>query len=64
MIYAVFTIQEYSKLAAAGKLDQAEVQAEIDGAKARLGGTGDMKAFPNLEFNEPNFASAVEFSLA
>ena len=40
-IQALFVgkIKEYSKLATAGKLDQAEVNAEIDAAKARLGAT-------------------------
>merc|ERR1712117_258689 len=64
-IQAIFVgkIQEYSKLAAAGKLDQAEVQAEIDAAKARLGGSGDMKAFPKLEFSDKDLSAGVAFSL-
>merc|ERR1712127_627270 len=64
-IQAIFVgkIQEYSKLAAAGKLDQAEVQAEIDAAKARLGGSGDMKAFPALAFADSDLSAGVAFSL-
>lgn len=53
----------HSKLASAGKLDQAEVNAEIDAAKARLGATGDMKAFPTLEFSDPDFSTVVDFKL-
>jgi hypothetical protein len=64
-IQALFVgkIKEYSKLASAGKLDQAEVNAEIDAAKARLGATGDMKAFPTLEFSDPDFSTVVDFKL-
>merc|ERR1712066_346618 len=64
-IQAIFVgkIQEYSKLAQAGKLDQAEVQAEIEAAKARLGATGDMKAFPTLEFTDPELSHVVDFKL-
>merc|ERR1711881_530793 len=64
-IQAIFVgkIQEYSKLATAGKLDQAEVQAEIEAAKARLGATGDMKAFPTLEFSDPDLSHVVDFKL-
>merc|ERR1712032_79649 len=64
-IQALFVgkIKEYSKLSAAGKLDQAEVDAEINAAKARLGATGDMKAFPTLEFSDPDFSKAVDFKL-
>merc|ERR1712139_735337 len=64
-IQAIFLgkVKEYSKLAAAGKLDQAGVDAEIAAAKARLGGSGDMTAFPKLEFSDPDFAHAVEFKL-
>merc|ERR1739848_446613 len=64
-IQAIFVgkVKEYSKLAAAGKLDQAEVNAEIEAAKARLGATGDMTAFPKLEFSDPDFSHAVEFKL-
>ena len=53
----------YSKLASAGKLDQAEVNAEIEAAKARLGATGDMKAFPKMEFSDPDFSNVVDFKL-
>ena len=52
-IQALFVgkIKEYSKLATAGKLDQAEVNAEIDAAKARLGATQRfMKTLANLSF--------------
>ena len=64
-IQAIFVgkIKEYSKLASAGKLDQAEVNAEIEAAKARLGATGDMKAFPKLEFSDPDFSNVVDFKL-
>merc|ERR1711988_121619 len=64
-IQAIFVgkIKEYSKLASAGKLDQAEVNAEIEAAKARLGATGDMKAFPKLEFSDPDFSYVVDFKL-
>lgn len=44
----VSKIKEYSKLAAAGKIDQAEVNAEIEAAKARLVEWG----FRILEFFE------------
>merc|ERR1711934_405229 len=64
-IQAIFVgkIKEYSKLASAGKLDQAEVNAEIDAAKARLGATGDMQAFPKMEFSDPDFSPVVDFKL-
>merc|ERR1712178_254262 len=64
-IQAIFVgkIKEYSKLASAGKLDQAEVNAEIEAAKARLGATGDMKAFPKMEFSDPDFSNVVDFKL-
>merc|ERR1712134_80136 len=54
-------IKEYSKLAASGKIDQAAVNAEIDAAKARLGGSADMSAFPKLEFQDADHSAAVKF---
>jgi len=56
-------IKEYAKLAAAGKLNQKELQAEIDAAKSRLGGSGDMSAFPKMAFSEPDLSAATSFKL-
>ena len=53
-IQALFVgkIKEYSKLATAGKLDQAEVNAEIDAAKARLGATQRFIILANISFKK------------
>merc|ERR1712178_583351 len=59
----VSKIKEYAKLASAGKLDQAGVQAEIDAAKARLGGSGDMSAFPKLSWEDQDHSEAAKFEL-
>merc|ERR1711972_1217177 len=59
----VSKIKEYAKLAGAGKLDQAGVQAEIDAAKARLGGSGDMTAFPKLSWEDQDHSEAAKFEL-
>merc|ERR1712048_1425803 len=57
----VSKIKEYANLASAGKLDQAGVQAEIDVAKARLGGSGDMTAFPKLSWEDQDHSEAAKF---
>jgi len=54
-------IKEYSKLAASGKIDQAGVNAEIEAAKARLGGSADMSSFPKIEFADADHSAAVKF---
>lgn len=54
-------VKEYAKLASSGKLDQSEVQAEIDAAKARLGGSSDMSSFPKIEFKDADHSGAVKF---
>merc|ERR1711887_474757 len=60
----VSKIKEYAKLSSAGKLDQAEVDAQISAAKARLGGSKDMESFPKMEFTDADHSGAVEFKLA
>merc|ERR1712066_72111 len=59
----VSKIKEYAKLASAGRLDQAEVDASIAAAKARLGGSKDMESFPKMEFTDADHSNAVEFKL-
>lgn len=54
-------VKEYAKLASAGKLDQSEVNAEIDAAKARLGGSADMNTFPKIQFKDADHSGAVKF---
>merc|ERR1712223_462603 len=56
-------IKEYSKLAAAGKIDQAGVNAEIEAAKARLGGSTDMTSFPKMEFKDADHSASVKFDM-
>ena len=54
-------VQEYAKLASSGKLDQSEVNAEIEAAKARLGGSADMNSFPKIEFKDADHSGSVKF---